>query len=339
MVRQIGNIVRWLMVAALGSAIVMASAPAPTRAAVGNELERVRGTVGYEPTPGDFHQIFGRIDLDASATAVTREKSAAVVALPDSSLVSLGENTSVSVGALVTAADGPGSTISLNGGSLRFDVKRPAGGHANYRFTTATSQIAVRGTIGLISFLGGNTTVVCLACQADSVAVTVGNQTFTLLTGQALTVSAAGAVTTGAMSTLVEQSFTSASVPIDTEPTTVGAGLPATTTAAAGAGGGATAAIAGVAAAAGIAAAAGSHAAPAAAPTAAPTATPTPSPTPSTQGGTINLNGIGRRPAGIPGGPAAPGAPTAPSGPTAPGMPTTPGLPGGFPGIPGRPTR
>ncbi len=67
-----------------------------------------------------------------------------------------------------TAADGTiGLTVTLNGGALRFDVRRSTGSRANYHFVATTSQLAIRGTVGLLSYVpGGDTTVVCLACEA-----------------------------------------------------------------------------------------------------------------------------------------------------------------------------
>jgi hypothetical protein len=153
---------------ALISVLVLAALPRPTGAAdTSLQLQRVRGTIGYQTgeNSADFKAIFGKIDLPADDFAVTRAQSAAVVALPDSSLVSLGENTNVQMGAFDDASATPGSTITLKGGSLRFDIRRPAGGAANYHFTTATSQIAVRGTVGLLAFVNGVTTVGCVASR------------------------------------------------------------------------------------------------------------------------------------------------------------------------------
>ena len=148
----------------------------------------MRGTVGYatDTDAADFKTVFGKIDLPDDDYAVTKAQSAAVLAMPDSSLISLGENTSVKVGAFDSASASPGSTIVVNGGALRFDIRRPEGGVANYKFQTPTSQVAVRGTVGLLAFVNGVTTVGCVVCAADSVAVTVGSQTLTLVTGQFL---------------------------------------------------------------------------------------------------------------------------------------------------------
>jgi hypothetical protein len=206
----------------------LAAAPHQTRAAGTKQLQHVRGTIGWQTASDgtDFKPVFGKYDLPDDNFAVTRAQSAAVLAMPDSSLVSLGENTNVQVGAFDNAAAGPGSTITLRGGSLRFDIRRPQGGVANYRFVTTTSAVGVRGTVGLMSFVNGVTTVGCVACAADSVTVTVGSQTVALATGQFITVSAAGAITTGAISA-VAGTFTAAGVPVTAQTGAVAAGLPA----------------------------------------------------------------------------------------------------------------
>lgn len=207
---------------------MLAAVPHASRAAgTSKQLQHVRGTTGYQTDPGgaDFKPVFGKFDLEDAYFAVTRAQSAAVLVLPDSSLVALGENTTVQATAFDVTANGPGSTITVNGGSLRFDIKRPAGGAANYVFKTPTSQTSVRGTIGLLSFVNGITTVACVACQADSVTVTTATQTVTLVTGQFVTISAAGAITTGALTTVVG-AFTTAGVPVTAQAGAAAAGLP-----------------------------------------------------------------------------------------------------------------
>lgn len=224
--------VRTVASLALISGLVLAAMPRPTVAAdTSKQLQRVRGTIGFQTAEAstDFKAIFGKIDLPDDDFAVTRAQSAAVIALPDSSLISLGENTNVQVGAFDGASASPGSTITLKGGSLRFDIRRPAGGAANYHFTTATSQIAVRGTVGLLAFANGVTTVGCVACAADSVTVTTATQTVTLVTGQFVAVSAAGVLTTGALSTVVG-AFSGAGVPVTGQIGAAAAGIPAAAT-------------------------------------------------------------------------------------------------------------
>jgi hypothetical protein len=262
----------------LSAAIMLAIVPSGSGAAGEKQLRRVRGTIGYQANASTpFVPVFGRFDLPDDAIALTQTQSTAELVMPDSSIIALGENTRVQVGAFDNAAAGPGSTVLVNGGALRFDIRRPAGGQANYHFVTATSQIAVRGTIGLLSFIGGNTTVSCVVCAADSVTVTAGGQTFALATGQTLTVGVTGAVTTNVTTANALESFTHAGInPAANGPATVGGG-------AAGAGTSGLAIAGGIAAvAAGVAVSQGGRAGvPSPTPTPAVTPTPTPLPTPS----------------------------------------------------------
>jgi hypothetical protein len=270
---------------ALIACLVASVLPHITQAADNaKQLQHVRGTVGYATVASatDFKTVFAKFDLPDDDYAVTRGASAAVLAMPDSSLIALGENTSVQVGAFDSASASPGSQITINGGSLRFDIKRPVGGVANYRFVTATSQVAVRGTIGLLAFTNGVTTVGCVVCAADSVTVTVGSQTLALAAGQFVTVSALGVMTTGALSTVVG-AFGAAGVPTTAQAGAAAAGIPGAGAAAAGivpavAG----AAVAGTV----IGVTASNHSTPTPQPTATPTNAPTPFGTPT---GTVNL--------------------------------------------------
>lgn len=220
---------RALFALVLGGCLVAGLLPGATSAADnGKQLQRVHGTIGYSTVADatDFKAVFGKLLLPDDDYAVTRGQSAAVLAMPDSSLISLGENTNVKVGAFDGASASPGSTIVVNNGTLRFDIRRPAGGAANYIFKTATSQTAVRGTVGLLAFVNGVTTVGCVVCAADSVTVTVGTQTLTLVTGQFIAVSALGAITTGALSGVIG-TFTAAGVPATGAIGPAAAGIPA----------------------------------------------------------------------------------------------------------------
>jgi hypothetical protein len=202
----------WLVALALGVAILGLSATLDAgRAATNKFMQRVRGTVGYQiGDAGAFNNVASMLDLPDDAFAVTQDKSAALLQLPDSSIVSLGMNTKVQVGAFDSSQNGPGATITVDGGALRFEIKRPQGSVANYRFVTPTSQVGVRGTVGLLALLSGQTTVACLECAADSITVTVAGQTYALASGQVLTVTAAGAVTTGAVTSSTLGIFSSA---------------------------------------------------------------------------------------------------------------------------------
>jgi hypothetical protein len=153
------------------------------------QLARVKGVVGYQATAtSDFKPIFGRLDLPDDAFAITKPNASAVLRLADSSEIDIGENTKVQVGAFNPAQSGNLNTIALNGGALHFNIRHPQGGQSNYRFVTATSQIAVRGTEGFLIAGANGTQVVCVSCAAGDVSVQVGQQTISVVTNQTLTV-------------------------------------------------------------------------------------------------------------------------------------------------------
>ena len=322
------QILRTSFAAVLAVCLVASVLPHRTLAAGTKQLERVKGTVGWSTvaSAGDFKQVFGKFDLPDDDFAVTKAQSAAVLAMPDSSLISLGENTSIQVGAFNNTAAGPGSTITVNSGSLRFEIKRPEGGVANYHFQTPTSQVAVRGTVGLLAFTNGITTVGCVVCAADSVVVQTATQTITLVTGQFVTVSALGVITTGAIGGVVG-AFGAAGVPTTAVTGAAAAGIPA-------AAAGIAIPVAAGAAAAGVAigVASSSHPSPTPQPTSSgnplPTPTPGPNPTPT---GTVNLTGSTHAPAPAAAAhpPAAGPAPAAAHPPTAGPAPASAPLPPG----------
>jgi hypothetical protein len=279
MVRPYARTFRRFAAPALALALALQSGAGD--AASNKQLQRLKGTVGYQATTaGQFNEVAGKYVLPDDAFAVTQKQSAALLQLPDSSLVGLGQDTKVQVGAFNQTATGPGSTITVASGTLRFDIKRPTGGTANYRFITPTSTIGVRGTVGLLAFAGGQTTVACLACASDSVTISVGGQSFALATGQAITVSATGAVTTSAVTSATLSGFSSAGVS-----TSASSGLSAATAGISGVTGAAGGAVGGAAAAAGAGIAGGAAAA-AAVTSSNAKATPAPNPS-ATQNGTI----------------------------------------------------
>ncbi len=190
-------------------AATIAIAALPVRAATDKEFRAVRGTSGYRvAVNGPFKRVFGRLLLADDAFAVTQAAANALVVLPDSSEVALGPNTTVQIGAFNDAALPTPTTITLESGALRFDVRHPAGGRANYRFATTTSQIAVRGTIGLYASGPNGDVVSCLECANGDVVVTVGTQTFALTSGESLFISLTGVVTAAGGAAAATQAFT-----------------------------------------------------------------------------------------------------------------------------------
>jgi hypothetical protein len=160
---------------------------APLRAAGDNDkqLARVAGSVQYQAgsDPG-FHAVFGKIDLSDAALAVTLAQSRAQVILPDSSSIDIGPATRIRLGAFNLADTGNPNVMVLELGVLHFNIRHPAGGRANYRFQTPTSQIAVRGTEGYIVTGPSGTDFYCVDCTAGDVTVTVGTHSYELATGQ-----------------------------------------------------------------------------------------------------------------------------------------------------------
>jgi|HubBroStandDraft_1064217.scaffolds.fasta_scaffold29546_2 hypothetical protein len=184
MARQVGAALLAVLIAVVAFGRIV-----PVSAASGDkQLTRVKGSVGYKNTLADaLHPVFSREDLPDDAYAVTGADAAALLTLRDSSQVEIGSTTTVQVGAFNAVGAGQ-NQITLAQGALHFKVLHPQGGQSNYTFTTPTSQIAVRGTEGLVAVGSQGTQIACVACQPGDVVVQVGTKTFTLVTGQGATV-------------------------------------------------------------------------------------------------------------------------------------------------------
>jgi hypothetical protein len=181
----------------------------PAGAATDKQLVAVRGTSGYQTTAtSEFRRVESRQLLGDDNFAVTQAASNALVVLPDSSEVALGAATSVRVGAFNQPTAVTPTTITLNNGAVRFNVKHPTGGRANYLFQTNTSQIAVRGTVALYKSDPVNGDVIsCLVCAPGDVVVTVNGKTFELLSGTTLFISTAHIITTSTSPSAPQQAF------------------------------------------------------------------------------------------------------------------------------------
>lgn len=179
------------------------------------QLQRVRGTVGYQSHAdgSDFTAVPGAFDLPDNLFAVTRAQSAAVLGLPDSSLISLGENTIAFVGPFHDGGS-PRMSLALDDGALRFDVRAAPDGTAAYQIVTNNSLTEVRQGAGLVAAVEGVTMVGCLTCASGDVTVTAANQQFSPSSGQFVGVSAEGKVTTGIMSSAVLDTFNTVGVPV-----------------------------------------------------------------------------------------------------------------------------
>ena len=179
------------------------------------QLEHVRGTIGYESHAdgSDFTEVAGTFDMPDNLFAVTRAQSAAVLGLPDSSLISLGENTTAFVGPFYEGGT-PRLSLALDEGALRFDVRSAPDGAGTYQIVTNNSLTEVREGVGLVAAVEGVTLVGCLACGSGDVTVTASNQQFAPSSGQFVGISTDGKVTTGILSSAVLDTFSTVGVPV-----------------------------------------------------------------------------------------------------------------------------
>jgi solute:Na+ symporter, SSS family len=160
-------------VAATTLAVILATMPATARADDDKVLTNMKGGVSYERA-GTPHAIVPKVKqlLTDDDIAVTQTDSLAQVALPDSSLVTLGATTRVQM-AFFNQTDIANAKFIVYQGKTRFAVQHPNGGKANYTFVTPTTQIAVRGTEGDIFVDNDSLTVnVYNSSLPDGVSVT-----------------------------------------------------------------------------------------------------------------------------------------------------------------------
>ena len=159
-------------------------------------LARVKGDVGYSlgAPAAATHPVFGRVAVPGDAFARTAFHAAAQVTLPDSSQIQLGDRTTVQLGRFTREGSIAGATITLGRGALRFDIRRPAGAKSSYRFVTATTQIAVRGTVAYLVSGPRGDQLYCIDCAPGDVTVTTNSPlgAFAVESGQTLNVRRTG---------------------------------------------------------------------------------------------------------------------------------------------------
>ncbi|MGD0968460.1 MAG: FecR family protein [Candidatus Aquilonibacter sp.] len=288
----------------------VAASPADTD----KTLQNVKGSVTYgaDPTPKTTLAVHGNTTLNNNDYAATGANSLATITLPDSSQVEMASNSSVQMQSFNNIANVNTAKFVVVG-KMRFTVNHPNGAKADYTFSTATGQIAVRGTIGDIAAnpSGLQVNVYALSNPALPVQVTLVNgQVFTLAAGQSLvaTAAAAGAVT--ASVTGVSQSMFTPFSELGAPANAGSLGITSTVAGASGAAGGAAGAtgaiVGGAAAAAAVTTVVVSNSA--SSPSPVPTATPaSPAPSPSTTSVPITVNHAPPAP-GRPGARPSPGA-------------------------------
>lgn len=164
----------------------------------------IKGVTGYSDPScnrNTFQKISANLVLSDKYAGVTDKGSQGALVLPDSSEIDFGEDTCVALSEFNAVGQ---NDVTLQRGAMKFRVVHPKGSRTNYVFRTPTSQVGVRGTVGLLSTGPQGDTVACIKCEPGDVEVTIvkSGQKIPLLTGQALTISIAGvvaAVTTAAV--------------------------------------------------------------------------------------------------------------------------------------------
>lgn len=165
---------------------------APASAASDKTLQNVKGSVAYSTAAGGAETPIApksSIALDDHYTAVTGANSQGAIGLPDSSRVLVGQNTRVTLNSF-NQTDIAHASFEVVG-KVRFTIQHPAGARADYTFHTGTTQIAVRGTEGDISFdpATGTLQVNCYELTDPMLPVQItfaDGSVFTLNAGQAL---------------------------------------------------------------------------------------------------------------------------------------------------------
>ncbi|HEX8806124.1 MAG TPA: FecR family protein [Candidatus Aquilonibacter sp.] len=284
-------------------------------------LQNMKGTVTYGPGSATTSlAVKASTTLSDNDYAKTGPSSLATITLPDSSQILMGSESSVQMASFNQTDIAHAKFVVV--GKMRFTVNHPNGARADYQFSTATGQIAVRGTVGdILAQPGGGLQVNVYALSDPSlpVQVTLANgQVFTLAAGQSLVATAAAGAITASVTSVSQSMFTPFNE-LGAPANAASLGITATTAAATAAASAATTtAIAGAAAAAAVVTtiANSNHSStPLPSPTATPTPppTPTPSPQPSTTSVPITVNKATP--------PAVPGPPS----PHLPGVRPTPG--------------
>jgi hypothetical protein len=155
-------------------AVAFVAAPVPSIAQTADKvLTNVKGQVAYEHN-GTPHSLVPSVrhSLVDADYASTQDASQAQLALPDSSLVTLGSDTRVQM-TFFNQTDIANAKFVIYQGKTRFNIQHPAGAQANYVFTTPTSNIAVRGTEGDIGVDDNNLTVNVYNSNTQGAAVEV----------------------------------------------------------------------------------------------------------------------------------------------------------------------
>ena len=141
-----------MKIAALLIGVFLLSFATNANAAGDKELQNIRGDVSYQLPKGPAHALArsASIVLNDHDIASTGNASLGALTLPDSSRITLGQDTRVRLG-LFEQTESTTAKFVIYNGKTRFSVAHPQGAKANYIFSTPVGEIAVRGTNGDIS--------------------------------------------------------------------------------------------------------------------------------------------------------------------------------------------
>ena len=167
---------RWPVTKAVGTAallLALVCGPSSGQSA-DTMLTNSKGIVAYERSG----QVSAPLATDASIQlalqdfASTGTASLGTLTFVDSSKVLLGENSRVQL-LQFSATAVASAQMYVYAGHVRFKVEHPNGGHADYRFVTNHSEIAVRGTEGDVLLDGDQFRVNVYDLSDDKLPVTV----------------------------------------------------------------------------------------------------------------------------------------------------------------------
>jgi len=221
--RRLPTLIAGLVMAALVLQVI------PGSAATDVILRRTSGNVGYRVAPASpLITVTGEQTVADDSYAFTGPSSLATVVFPDSSLVRLGADTEVQIGAFKQGVEGSGSTIKVGsrGGAVRLQIRHPAGAKSNYNFDTSILNMAVRGTTALLADGPEGDVITCLQCTAGDAVVTIGGSKYAVLTGQTLIATPNGRVVVNATTDNVLTQFQKSGLPTTLGPDDASAGPP-----------------------------------------------------------------------------------------------------------------
>jgi ferric-dicitrate binding protein FerR (iron transport regulator) len=175
---------------AVGIALLLTFAASTTLAGPASEPQasRMMGDVFYR-SPGGTTQrsIYGSIVLEPDSFISTGQKSLAQIRYPDSSLVEIGSNSVVQVGAFHSDWH-DANILALKNGAIHLNVRH--NDHpTNYEFVTPLFKVAVRGTEATITTTESDGSV---TCQEGNLAVVFRDHETNIARGQTLTVGRSG---------------------------------------------------------------------------------------------------------------------------------------------------